>query len=267
MGRKGKVSAGEKKKARKAVTVKLLEREHAGKVTTPYRLMEEIVAAHHPRLAEAKIAIAWKFGKRADADGRVWLGQMKKGNDLDRTMHGFDGVLLLNHEVWNSAEFSEEQMRALIDHDLCHLDVVTDTSGEPKLDEEGRKVYRIRKHDIEEFTEIVHRHGCWKDDLRRFAEHVIAGKERPLLPKGEKPRPIKEEIGKPESNGHATASKNGRPKRVRLTKPVEGFESDGLSVGTEIVVKGWRNDMPMVKSNGGAAVTLREDQYEAVGAA
>lgn len=267
MGRKRKASAGEKQKARKAVTVKLLEREHAGKVTTPYRLMEEIVAAHHPRLEGAKIAIAWKFGKRADADGRIWLGQMKKGNDLDRTMHGFDGVLLLNHEVWNSADFSEAQMRALIDHDLCHLDVVTDTNGEPKLDEEGRKVYRIRKHDVEEFLEIVARHGCWKDDLRRFAEHAMETKDKPLLPKSSPPKPIDEELsnGKAPTNGHA--AKNGRPKRVRLTKPVEGFESDGLSVGTEIDVKGWRTGMPMVKSNGGAAVTLREDQFEAVGAA
>ncbi len=267
MGRRRKASTGEKKRARKTVTVKLLEREHAGKVTTAYRLMEELIDAHHPRLEGSKIAIAWRFGKRSDADGRLWLGSMKKGSDLDRTMHGYDGVLTLNHEVWNSSDFSEAQMRALLDHELCHLDVMNDSNGDPKLDEEGRKVYRIRKHDVEEFTEIVARHGCWKDDLRRFAEHAMDRKEKPLLPAIEKPKPIDEELnGKATTNGHA-ATKNGRPKRVRLLKPAEGFESDGLSVGSEVDVAGWRKGLPMVKSEGGQPVTLREDQFEAVGAA
>lgn len=166
---------------RKKVTVTKLERFHAGNVTTPYRLMDEIIAAHHPHLADANICIAWAHGWKADADGRLQLGKMKKGSDLDREMHGYDAVMLLNHLAWNAAGFSEAQMRALIDHELCHLQVACDSDGEAKLDENGRTVYRIRKHDLEEFREIVARHGCWKDDVRKFAEAAVEKLEQPLL--------------------------------------------------------------------------------------
>lgn len=178
-----------KVKARKKVTVKLLEREHGGKVTTPYRLMERIVKDHHPHLKDAKIAIAWRFGKKSDADGRLWLGQAKKGSDLDRSLHGFDFVILLNHEAWNGSWFTEDMMKALLDHELCHCAVANDSNGEPKVDEEGRTCYRIRKHDIEEFYEIVARHGQWKEDIRMFVAAALKDerekKSQPLLAQAE----------------------------------------------------------------------------------
>lgn len=170
-----------KVKARKKVTVKLLEREHQGKVTTPYRIMERTVKDHHSHLKDAKIAIAWMFGKKADADGHLNLGKCKKGSDLDRTMHGYDFVILLNHEAWNGSWFTEDMMNALIDHELCHAQVAKDSNGEVKLDEEGRQCYRIRKHDVEEFQEIISRHGKWKSDIRSFVETAMAVKDKPLL--------------------------------------------------------------------------------------
>jgi hypothetical protein len=96
-------------------------------------------------------------------------------------MHQYDIVILLNHEAWNSAEFSEKQMRALLDHELVHAEVAKNDDGEVKTDEQGRTCYRIRKHDIEEFTEIVHRHGLWKSDLARFAQVAMEQKKAPLL--------------------------------------------------------------------------------------
>lgn len=170
-----------KEKQRKRVTVKLLEREHAGKVTQPYRIMEELVAKHHQHLAEAKIAIAWRFGWKPDADGRLILGRCKKGSDLDRELNDYDFVILLNHEVWNSAGFSEKQMRALVDHELCHCQRAIDANGEPKQDEQGRTVYRVRKHDLEEFREVVRRNGLYTADLEEFARAAIERLDQPLL--------------------------------------------------------------------------------------
>lgn len=209
MARRGRRGGGIKLKARKKVTVKLLEREHGGKVTTPYRLMERIVKAHHPHLKDAKIAIAWRFGKRADADGRLWLGQAKKGSDLDRSLHGYDFVILLNHEAWNVSSFTEEMMNALLDHELCHCAIANDSNGEPKVDEEGRKVYRIRKHDLEEFSEVVARHGQWKSDIRHFVDMALRDKRerdaQPLLPdeKSSKETASKSNGAAHGSNGHA----------------------------------------------------------------
>jgi hypothetical protein len=178
MGRKRK-AAGER---RKKVTVELIKRKHSGTVTEPYKIMEEVIQTvkEHAHLRDAKIAMAWRIGKKADADGRLWLGSAKKGSDLDRAMHDQDFVILLNKEVWNSS-IKEAYKVALIDHELCHCQVACDTDGQPKLDENGRKVYRIRKHDVEEFTGVVRRRGLWKDDVRKLVEQALEFEGRPLL--------------------------------------------------------------------------------------
>lgn len=181
MGRKR--ATGEKEKKRKKVTVKLLERKHAGKITEAYRIMDDLIDKHHNHLADAKIAIAWRFGWNQDADGRLRLGQAKKGSDLDRELHHFDFVILLNHEAWNKGGLKQEQKLALVDHELCHCEVSMDVDGEPKVDEEGRTVYRVRKHDIEEFLDVVNRHGCYTNELAKLAQSGINDSDRPLLPK------------------------------------------------------------------------------------
>jgi len=170
-----------KDKARKKCTVKLLKRTHAGEVVGPYRIMEKLIEKHHNHLKDAKIAIAWRFGWKSDTDGHTVLGQAKKGSDLDRELHDHDFVILLNHERWNGSGFTEDQMTALMDHELCHCEISKDTNGEPKTDENGRICYRIRKHDVEEFRDVVARHGMWKGDLEQFAEAAADKSSRPLL--------------------------------------------------------------------------------------
>ena len=175
-----------KEKKRKKVLVKILERKHGGKVTEAYRIMESLVDEHHKHLSDAKIAIAWRFGWKPDTDGRVTLGQCRKRSDLDRELGNgdsqFDFVILLNHEHWNSISTAEQQ--AIMDHELCHAEVCKDANGEPKTDENGRRVWRIRKHDLEEFREVVSRHGRYKSDIERFGE--VMDRSRPLL-KAHKP--------------------------------------------------------------------------------
>lgn len=175
-----------KEKARKKVTVKVLQRKHAGQVVGPYRIMESLIEKHHSHLKDAKIVIAWRFGWKADADGRTKLGQAKKGSDLDRELHDHDFVILLNHDRWNMANFTESQMEALLDHELCHCQVSKDANGEPKTDENGRVVYRMRGHDVEEFKEVFSRHGLWKGDLEFLADEIAEKSSRPLLDSAEK---------------------------------------------------------------------------------
>ena len=175
-----------KEKARKKCTVKLIKRMHAGEVVGVYRIMEKLIEQHHSHLADAKIALAWRFGWKSDADGRTTLGQAKKGSDLDRKLHDHDFVILLNHERWNAAGFTDAQQKALLDHELCHCEVSKDVNGEPKTDENGRVCYRMRRHDVEEFKEIFHRHGLWKGDLEFLADEALDRTSRPLIDAAEK---------------------------------------------------------------------------------
>ena len=135
-----------------------------------YTMLQELIVAHHEDLGEARIALAWNTAWKPDVDGRVTLGQCKKASDLDRELAAFDFVILLRRDFLESPSVTALQRRALIDHELMHAAVKYDSSGEPAIDERGRPVYRIRKHDIEEFTAIVDRYGCWKHDLESFAQ-------------------------------------------------------------------------------------------------
>jgi hypothetical protein len=168
-------------KKRKRVTVKLLPARHAGKVPEAHAIMRELIKKHHQHLSDAKIAIAWRLGWKCDADGRQKLGQVKKGSDLDRAFSKFDFVILLNYEVWNQGGLDKKQKLALVDHELCHCQIANDSNGEPKIDDEGRTCYRIRRHDVEEFIEVTKRHGLHTHELIAFAQKGIADSKRPLL--------------------------------------------------------------------------------------
>lgn len=134
----------------------------------------------HPDLEGAIIAMAWRKNLTPDADGHLILGKCVKATDLQREFSNYDFIILLNQEVWEDPEFTEEKKCALVDHELCHATVATDDDG-PKWDDRGRRVWRIRKHDIEEFHAIIHRHGCYKRDLEIFAETLMKKRAAPLF--------------------------------------------------------------------------------------
>jgi len=133
-----------------------------------YALLDELVHAHHDGLAHARIALAWNLSWKPDADGICTLGKCKKASDLDRELAAFDFIVLLLRPFWYHADVTDLQRRALLDHELCHAALKCDGAGEPVEDERGRKVYRTRKHDIEEFHCIVERYGGYTADIEKF---------------------------------------------------------------------------------------------------
>lgn len=197
MGRK---SGSAKVKRRKKVTIQLIQEKYKGEVTEAYRILSEIRNKEHGHLAEAKIGLAYRLGWRADADGRLTLGQCRKRGDLDRELDGFDFIILLNKEAWD--RLNEKQKRALIDHELCHAQIVIDSDGSPKTNDRDRLVTRLKKHNCEEFREVVQRHGLWKQDLEAFATAAINDAKRPLLNEAEKGNGKAE---KPVTNGKPPA--------------------------------------------------------------
>jgi hypothetical protein len=149
-----------------------------------YALVSKLVTQHHRELIGANVALAWCTSWRADVDGRQRLGQCKRSSDLDRECTPFDFVILLNRDFVTNPTVTDEQRAALLDHELMHATVKLDPkTHEPMEDERGRKVYRLRKHDIEEFGDVVQRHGLYKKDLERFAVQLRNAKQ-PELPLG-----------------------------------------------------------------------------------
>lgn len=133
-----------------------------------YVLLDSIIDAHHQDLRKARIALAWCTSWKADVDGRQQIGKCKKASDLDRELAAFDFIILISKSFWQGA--NDAQKTALIDHELCHAAVRHAKDGEPEEDERGRPIFRMRKHDLEEFACIVERHGLYKRDLETFAQ-------------------------------------------------------------------------------------------------
>lgn len=133
-----------------------------------YMLVDEL----HPELSavNVRIAMAWATAWKADPDGRVMLGKCKRATDLDRELAPFDFVILLSRSFWENEHVTDIQRKALLDHELMHAAVACDDNGEVRVDERGRTMFRIRKHDLEEFSDIAARYGCWKRDIESFAQ-------------------------------------------------------------------------------------------------
>ena len=150
----------------------------------PYKLLKEIIEKWHTHLANAKIALAWNQAWKADVDGILHLGHAKKATDLDYALHGRDFILQLNRDVWESVGWTEKQARALLDHLLCHCDVRRDSDGAPMEDEHKRTIWRVRKHDVEEFKEVLAHHGTWIGSIADCVRAAVRADKQPLLKEG-----------------------------------------------------------------------------------
>lgn len=196
----------------------------------PYAIMHDLVRNHHPHLLDARIAIAWRRGWSPDVDGRMILGRCIRATDLQRELAVYDFVILLNKEIWDDREFSLAKKRALVDHELCHAERAEDDEG-PRKDARGRQVWRIRKHDIEEFAAIVERHGCYKRDLERFAEVIQRRRKSPLFTQAEEIQTSGS--GRLEAPVNPAAKADVLDAADRLTAHVRSGELTSMTISTE----------------------------------
>lgn len=173
-----------KEAGQKKLSYKIIKKQDANGLKM-HTMMAYLIAKHHEDLEGARIGLAWNLTWRPDADGRATLGKCRLVGSLDREFMEFDFIVILLREWWEDADVTDDHRKALLDHELCHAMQVLDKAGEPKEDERGRKLWRLRKHDIEEFSEIVDRYGCYTKDLAMFATAMTRGKQRNLFAKPE----------------------------------------------------------------------------------
>jgi Putative phage metallopeptidase len=158
------------------------EQDAQGIAPEAYKILKEVRDRDHGDTKASRIALAWRLRLKPDPDGRLELGKCIKVSDLYREYADYDFIITLNKEVWEDERFIREKKLALLDHEMCHTAPVYDAeTGEHKADERGRFLFRIRRHSIEEFHEIVHRHGCYKADLEAFAQIILEKKKTASL--------------------------------------------------------------------------------------
>ena len=111
-------------------------------------IAKDLIPKHHSHLKDQPIL--YLFVRSMSDWARMCLRSEK-----EQFISGYHFLMEVNHKKW--AELSDKQRLALVDHELCHAGIDSE-SGEPMIIE----------HDVEEFGEIVKRHGLWQDDVKHF---------------------------------------------------------------------------------------------------
>lgn len=111
------------------------------------------------------LKIAWFFKEKATkkTGAQFVLGKAIAVSDRDWMLHKFDVIIEIAYDMWRIA--NDASRSALLDHELTH--VVWDGD----IDKEtNRPLVWLKDHDIEEFTKVLARRGCWHPALRGFVE-------------------------------------------------------------------------------------------------
>lgn len=133
-------------------------------------LGKKLCASNHPHLAGTRVE--YFFQEHASRKGgKLVLGNARKVSGLNAMLAtpgatSSEGneffVIVIAEDMWDT--LGNSQREALVDHELSHCGIDVDDSGNVKL--------HLINHDVEEFADILRRHGLWKPDLTDFLEAI-----------------------------------------------------------------------------------------------
>ena len=116
------------------------------------KIVDEVVATHHPHLARARIVCLGKPKAGTKGQSTVVATASRAPKNLAALYKDAAGLdvhylITIGRDAWDG--MTKEQQKIIIDHELCHF---------LGLDDKGRWALRS-DHDIQEFHEIIKRHG------------------------------------------------------------------------------------------------------------
>jgi hypothetical protein len=126
-------------------------------------LMREAIDQWHPPLLDARIGVVFRSEAQLKGDSKV-LATISKVQKATAVLARLDYVLWISRPDWGN--MPRAARLALLDHELCHA--VEDDNGN----------WAIRDHDVEEFFEVIQRHGLWRRSLTQLGQVVAAAQAR-----------------------------------------------------------------------------------------
>ncbi|GAN83833.1 putative metallopeptidase [Gluconacetobacter entanii] len=137
------------------------------------------------KTGEVRIAVFMRHFPK-EKQGRIVLGELalprfqgglaRLGSWLLQRATWFQGpdyILMIDQDWWDGAR--PEAQEALVFHELMHAEHAVDRDGELKFDDEGRPVWSLKGHDLEEFREVVRRYGDWSGEIGAFVDAARIG--------------------------------------------------------------------------------------------
>lgn len=128
-------------------------------------LAERLIEEHHVHLTHAKIGFLYRSEPAKSGDVMVY-GKAKKVSASNQVFLDFDFIIWVAKAYFENA--SPEMQAALVDHELCHCGGFY---GE----------WRMLHHDLEEFIDVVSRHGLWRPSLHYMNQAMEIAKQNPLF--------------------------------------------------------------------------------------
>lgn len=174
-------------------------------------------------LVEAKVKIDFLFahaevGEDGTSKGHALtkhgiraLGITRKLGIKDRVMGRGDAEVAIDADWW--AEATPAKRRALLDHELHHIEVKLDEDGIVIRDDLKRPKLKLRKHDVEVgwFAIVAGRHGSNSIEIEQ-AKRVMDSYGQLFWPEIDGQEPLMLENG-PASDDERTPAKRSRKKR------------------------------------------------------
>lgn len=180
-------------------------------------LGEEMIPKYHPHLETVRVEYVFNEAPMK-SKGKELFARTKKKSGLDAFLFAPPTedepkpffVIEINKQAWDP--LNKKQKRALVDHELCHC-----------LWDVEKGLY-MRTHDVEEFSEIIKRHGLWQPDVQHFAEIAAKHVKQLELP-GVEPPKAEENLDDPETQIRVLQGGNGKAEEptaaVENTAPPE----------------------------------------------
>lgn len=171
--------------------------------------IEDVMLQYHSRLLEPTIAKSVTvetylvYGPRNKDGDQTGPAIQVRGKEAyaciritkleERVAGRCDAVMWIDGDNWKS--WPERTLRAIIDHELTHLEIAEDPkTGEIQIDDAGRVKLRMRQHDFEVgwFDEVAERHPNYSIEVQQ-ATMLVNGRQMyfpgfEIVPSGRKRR-------------------------------------------------------------------------------
>ena len=147
--------------------------------------VQQVAERYHGRLVDTGLKIdVLEVRPRSDESGEVLEEHcLKLGGypcyatiqilgPKDRGAGRGDCLLLVDAYRW--PELHANTQAAILDHELTHLDLVTEEDGTVKYDDYGRPKLKLRLHDVHHgwFSEVAKRHKNWSIEVQQATDLI-----------------------------------------------------------------------------------------------
>lgn len=129
-------------------------------------MMNAVLETFHKELVKVKLKIGILF-VNSDGDemaimghGVPCLAKIRIAGQAERVFCNLDVVLMVDEKAWS--DLNDVRRRALLDHEVCHLVVVTDKNGNVRSHDGERPRMSLVPDDfvLTGFHAVIERHGA-----------------------------------------------------------------------------------------------------------